>query len=42
MWPSFPPPLTNLSPAAITRLVAGWQADYAAWLKRDLSARRYV
>ena len=32
----------NLSPAAITRLVAGWQADYAAWLKRDLSARRYV
>ena len=32
----------NLSPAAITRLVAGWQADYALWLKRDLSARRYV
>ena len=32
----------NLSPAAITRLVAGWQADYASWLKRDLSARRYV
>ena len=32
----------NLSPAAITRLVAEWQADYAAWLKRDLSARRYV
>jgi putative transposase len=30
----------NLSPAAITRLVAGWQADYARWLKRDLSARR--
>src|SRR5476651_348424 len=32
----------NLSPAAITRLVEGWQADYASWLKRDLSARRYV
>lgn len=22
--------------------MAEWQADYAAWLKRDLSARRYV
>jgi putative transposase len=32
----------NLSPAAITRLTAEWQADYAAWQKRDLSARRYV
>jgi putative transposase len=32
----------NLSPAAITRLAAEWQADYAAWQKRDLSARRYV
>jgi len=29
----------NLSPAAITRLTAEWQADYAAWQKRDLSAR---
>ena len=32
----------NLSPAVITRLTAEWQADYEAWLKRDLSARRYV
>jgi transposase-like protein len=32
----------NLSPAAITRLTAEWQADYDAWQKRDLSARRYV
>ena len=32
----------NLSPAVISRLTADWQADYAAWLKRDLSARRYV
>ena len=32
----------NLSPAVITRLTAEWQADYDAWLKRDLSARRYV
>src|SRR6188472_2262018 len=32
----------NLSPAVITRLTADWQADYDAWQKRDLSARRYV
>jgi len=32
----------NLSPAVITRLTAEWQADYEAWQKRDLSARRYV
>jgi hypothetical protein len=32
----------NLSPAVITRLTAVWQADYDAWQKRDLSARRYV
>ena len=32
----------NLSPAVITRLTAEWQADYDAWRKRDLSARRYV
>jgi putative transposase len=30
----------NLSPAVITRLTAEWQADYDAWQKRDLSARR--
>ena len=32
----------NLSPAVITRLTAEWQADYEAWQKRDLTARRYV
>jgi putative transposase len=32
----------NLSPAVIARLTAEWQADYEAWQKRDLSARRYV
>ena len=32
----------NLSPGAITRLTAGWQDDYDRWLRRDLSARRYV
>src|SRR5262249_54758788 len=32
----------NLSPAVIPRLTAGWQAEYDAWLKSDLSARRYV
>jgi putative transposase len=33
---------SNLSPSVITRLTAEWQADYDAWQKRDLSARRYV
>ena len=32
----------NLSPAAIARLRDGWQADYARWQRRDLSARHYV
>src|SRR5271169_2365995 len=32
----------NLSPAVIARLTAEWQADYDAWQKRTLSARRYV
>jgi len=32
----------NLSSAVITRLTAEWQADYDAWEKRALSARRYV
>jgi transposase-like protein len=32
----------NLSPAVIARLTAEWQADYDAWQKRDLSARRYL
>ena len=32
----------NLSPAVVSRLTAQWQADYDAWQKRDLAARRYV
>lgn len=32
----------NLSPAVIGRLKEDWAAEYARWLKRDLSARRYV
>jgi len=33
---------SNLSPAVVTRLTAQWQAEYEAWERRDLSARRYV
>jgi transposase-like protein len=32
----------NLSPSVISRLIAGWQAEYDAWTRRDLSARNYV
>ena len=32
----------NLSPSVIARLRDGWQADYARWQRRDLSARHYV
>jgi transposase-like protein len=32
----------GLSPTAITRLTAAWQADYEAFKKRDLSDRDYV
>jgi transposase-like protein len=32
----------NLSPAVIARLRDGWQADYARWQRRDLSAQHYV
>src|SRR6516162_9120421 len=32
----------NLSLAAVSRLTAEWQGEYARWQKRDLSARRYV
>jgi len=32
----------NLSPAVIARLKGEWDADYARWQRRDLSARRYV
>ena len=32
----------NLSPSVISRLTTGWQAEYDAWTRRDLSARNYV
>src|SRR5215204_1986688 len=32
----------NLSPSTIARLRGEWEADYARWQRRDLSARRYV
>jgi putative transposase len=32
----------NLSPAVLARLRGEWEADYARWQRRDLSARRYV
>ena len=36
------PDAPNLSPSVITRLTAGWQAQYDTWQRRDLSARGYV
>ena len=36
------PDATNLSPGVISRLTAGWQKDYEAFLRRDMSARHYV
>jgi putative transposase len=32
----------NLSPSVIGRLRGEWEADFARWQRRDLSARRYV
>jgi putative transposase len=32
----------NLSPSVTARLRDEWQADYACWQRRDLSAKRYV
>jgi len=32
----------NLSPSVIARLRGEWEADFARWQRRDLSARRYV
>ena len=32
----------NLSPGVMSRLTAEWQDDLDRWLRRDLSARRYV
>ena len=36
------PDAPNLSPSVIARLRGEWEADYARWQRRDLSARRYV
>ena len=36
------PRAPNLSPSVIARLRGEWEADYAGWQRRDLSARRYV
>jgi len=36
------PNATGLSPANIVRLKEGWQKEYDAWSKRDLSGKRYV
>jgi putative transposase len=32
----------NLSPSVIARIRGEWEADYARWQRRELSARRYV
>jgi putative transposase len=32
----------NLSPSVISRLTAGWQAEYDGWVRRDLAARDCV
>lgn len=36
------PEAPNLSPNVISRLTAGWETEYEAWQRRDLSARGYV
>jgi putative transposase len=36
------PDAPNLSPSVLSRLTAGWQAEYDAWARRDLSARNYI
>lgn len=36
------PDAPNLSPSVLSRLTTGWQEEFAAWQRRDLSARRYV
>jgi putative transposase len=32
----------NLSPSVVARLKSEWEAEYARWQRRELSARRYV
>jgi putative transposase len=36
------PDAPNLSPSVVSRLTAGWQAQYDAWTRRDLCARHHV
>lgn len=36
------PDAPNLSPSVLSRLTTGWQEEFDAWQRRDLSARRYV
>ena len=36
------PDAPNLSPSVISRLTAGWQAQYDTWTRRDLCTRHYV
>ena len=36
------PDAPNLSPSVIARLKGEWEAEYARWQRRELSARRYV
>lgn len=36
------PDAPGLSASTISRLKQGWEADYAAWNRRDLSGKRYV
>ena len=36
------PSCKGLSAATVTRLIAQWQAEQAAWSKRDLSDKQYV
>jgi putative transposase len=33
---------SGLSPTNVVRLKAGWEQDYQAWCRRDLSQKRYV
>lgn len=40
--PLLGPQAAGLSPATIVRLISGWQDDYHAWLKRDLTSQRFV
>lgn len=40
--PLLGPNAAGLSVATVVRLIEGWQSDYQAWLKRDLSGEPFV